>query len=145
MNPFPLSRMEPSRVVESGDPYEGETSSVKVGEHQAGREIDPDHRGPVDRAVLDRGREVLGAYAKERFPGFRIKEAGTCLYTNTGDEDFVLDRQGPIVVGSPCSGHGFKFAPLIGRILADLATGETPPVDLARFALRRASLLGAGS
>jgi glycine/D-amino acid oxidase-like deaminating enzyme len=36
--------------------------------------------------------------------------------------DFILERQGPIVVGSPCSGHGFKFTPLVGRILADPAT-----------------------
>ena len=37
------------------------------------------------------------------------------------DESFVLERQGRVVVGSPCSGHGFKFAPLVGRELARLA------------------------
>jgi sarcosine oxidase len=47
--------------------------------------------------------------------------ASTCLYTNTPDESFVLERHGPIVVGSACSGHGFKFVPLIGRRLAELA------------------------
>jgi sarcosine oxidase len=36
---------------------------------------------------------------------------------------------------SPCSGHGFKFAPLIGEIVATMATGGTPPVDLTRFVL----------
>jgi sarcosine oxidase len=45
----------------------------------------------------------------------------TCLYTTTPDESFVVDRRGPIVVGSACSGHGFKFTPLTGRRLADLA------------------------
>jgi sarcosine oxidase len=45
----------------------------------------------------------------------------TCLYTNMPDASFVLERQGRIVVGSPCSGHGFKFAPLVGRELASLA------------------------
>jgi sarcosine oxidase len=44
------------------------------------------------------------------------------MYTNTSDERFILDRRGPVVVGSPCSGHGFKFAPLIGERLARLAT-----------------------
>ena len=44
-----------------------------------------------------------------------------CIYTNTTDEHFVLGRHGDIVVGSACSGHGFKFAPLIGQRLADLA------------------------
>ena len=45
----------------------------------------------------------------------------TCLYTNTADEEFVLERRGRIVVGSACSGHGFKFAPIVGRTLAALA------------------------
>ena len=47
----------------------------------------------------------------------------TCFYTNTSDESFVLERHGPVVVGSPCSGHGFKFAPLIGERLAHLVLG----------------------
>jgi sarcosine oxidase len=45
----------------------------------------------------------------------------TCLYTNTADESFVLERHGRVVVGSACSGHGFKFAPVVGRTLAALA------------------------
>ena len=47
--------------------------------------------------------------------------AETCLYTNTADEEFVLERHGRVVVGSACSGHGFKFAPVVGRTLAALA------------------------
>jgi sarcosine oxidase len=43
------------------------------------------------------------------------------MYTTTKDESFVLERRGRVVVGSPCSGHGFKFAPAIGERLADLA------------------------
>ena len=53
------------------------------------------------------------------------------------DEDFVLDRRGPIVVASPCSGHGFKFTPLIGDLIADLATGDAPALPLAAFAIAR--------
>jgi sarcosine oxidase len=49
--------------------------------------------------------------------------ADSCLYTDTEDESFVLERRGRIVVGSACSGHGFKFAPAIGRRLAALALG----------------------
>ena len=45
----------------------------------------------------------------------------TCIYTNTADESFVLERHGRIVVASMCSGHGFKFAPFFGRTLAGLA------------------------
>ena len=44
-----------------------------------------------------------------------------CGYT--ADESFILERRGPVVVGSACSGHGFKFAPLIGERLAQLAKG----------------------
>jgi sarcosine oxidase len=51
-----------------------------------------------------------------------------------------LDRRGSIVIGSPCSGHGFKFTPLVGRILADLATGEPPSIPLDRFASTRPAL-----
>ncbi len=45
----------------------------------------------------------------------------TCFYTSTADERFILERRGRIVVGSACSGHGFKFAPVIGERLAALA------------------------
>jgi sarcosine oxidase len=62
----------------------------------------------------------------------------TCLYTNTPDGEFVLDRVGPFVVGSPCSGHGFKFAPLIGKILADMATREPIALRLDAFRADRA-------
>ena len=47
----------------------------------------------------------------------------TCLYTTTANEDFVLDRVGPVVVCSPCSGHGAKFTPLIGELVTDLVVG----------------------
>ena len=50
-------------------------------------------------------------------------------FTNTPEEDFILDRRGPITVCSPCSGHGFKFVPTIGKITAELALGgkQTTP------------------
>jgi sarcosine oxidase len=66
--------------------------------------------------------------------------AKSCLYTMTDDGDFVLDHvpgAPQIVVASPCSGHGFKFSPVIGEVLADLATvGETRR-DIARFQVGR--------
>jgi sarcosine oxidase len=63
-----------------------------------------------------------------------------CLYTNTPDGHFRigrLPRQPRVVAASCCSGHGFKFAPVIGEILADLATDRTPGFDLEPFALER--------
>jgi sarcosine oxidase len=81
-------------------------------------------------------------YTRAHFAPHRPTGAtDTCLYTNTPDEDFVMDRRGPIVIGSPCSGHGFKFTPLVGRILADLATGDRPSIPLDRFASTRPTLM----
>jgi sarcosine oxidase len=60
-----------------------------------------------------------------------------CVYDNTVDGDFIIDRVGRIVVGCGTSGHGFKFGPLLGEALADLAVGSAPPCDLGRFALSR--------
>lgn len=60
-----------------------------------------------------------------------------CIYDNTADADFVLDRVGNVVVGCGTSGHAFKFGPLLGELLADLAEHRDPAVDLSRFSLRR--------
>jgi len=79
---------------------------------------------------------------RDRLPG--LDPAGlaaeTCLYTMTPDEDFVLDTAGPLVIGGGCSGHAFKFGPLLGEFLADLALGQDIPVPRERFALRRPAL-----
>ena len=64
----------------------------------------------------------------------------TCIYTNTPDLEFVIDRRPGrpnIVFASACSGHGFKFASAIGEILADLAMDRPPRFDLGGFALSR--------
>jgi sarcosine oxidase len=81
--------------------------------HQDGR-IDP------------RNRERVVAYVKEFLPGLVPEPYAetTCLFTNTPHEDFVIDGVDGITIVSPCSGHGAKFAPLVGEFAADLATGE---------------------
>jgi sarcosine oxidase len=92
---------------------------VKVGWHRSGPETDPDTAGWVDRRVLDH----LSRWAAEHYPSADREphHIETCMYTNTSDERFILQRHGALVVGSACSGHGFKFAPLIGERLAQLA------------------------
>jgi len=92
---------------------------LKVGAHHAGAEVDPDGEAPPDPAILER----ISAWVRERLPGVDPVPVGadTCLYTSTADLPFILERRGRVVVGSPCSGHGFKFAPVIGRRLAELA------------------------
>ena len=93
---------------------------VKVGEHIAGPVVDPDEEGSPDEGSIDR----LRSWVRARLPQAEGEPhlAETCLYTVTADESFILERRGPIVIGSPCSGHGFKFAPLIGKRLATLAS-----------------------
>lgn len=93
---------------------------LKVGGHHEGAVVSPDERG------FELGTERLATiveYVRQWVPGVvpTPQFGATCLYTTTANEDFVLDRVGPVVVGSPCSGHGFKFTPLIGQLLADLA------------------------
>ena len=69
-----------------------------------------------------------------------LAAAQTCLYTMMPDGDFLIDRLPgcpQVIVASPCSGHGFKFAPVIGEILADLAVDGTTAHDIARFGFSR--------
>jgi len=97
------------------DPAHG----VKAGVHHGGVEASPDERGEPDPEIVARA----SAWVRERLPGVDPEPvaAETCLYTTTADERFVLERRGRVVVGSACSGHGFKFAPVVGRRLAELA------------------------
>jgi sarcosine oxidase len=97
------------------DPVHG----LKAGAHHAGAEADPDTDAPPDPAIVER----IATWVSERFPDVDPEpvDAQSCLYTTTADEHFVLERRGRVVVGSACSGHGFKFAPAVGRRLAALA------------------------
>lgn len=119
--------------------------SVKVALHGSHDVCTPNsvdrvvHPAEVDR-MRDRLRTTLPALADGRFVN-----ATTCLYTMTPDEHFLIDTlpsQPNVVFAAGFSGHGFKFANLVGEILADLATtGRTsPPIELfrcARFASPR--------
>ncbi|MGW7434086.1 FAD-dependent oxidoreductase [Streptomyces sp. NPDC054861] len=94
----------------------------KIGEHYAGRRTTAEDR---DGVVSEAARARVVDYVREWLPGLDLAPRGetTCLFTFTPSEDFLLDRSGPFVVCSPCSGHGAKFAPLIGELAADLVTG----------------------
>jgi sarcosine oxidase len=99
------------------DPVHG----LKAGAHHAGVEADPDEAGEPDPAVVER----ISNWVRVRFPDVDPEplDAQVCMYTTTADEHFILERRGRIVIGSACSGHGFKFAPAVGRRLAELALG----------------------
>jgi len=117
-------------------PAAGDAPGVKVAEHRPGPIVDP-ARGPFDpdSAAI----EATVEYVRRRFPGLDPGPvaAETCLYEVTPDEHFVIDRTGPIVVGTGGSGHAFKFTPLLGEMLADLAAGRDPRVPVDRFGFAR--------
>jgi len=103
------------RLYALADPVHG----IKAAVHHGGPEVDPNETGKPDAVLIDAITAWIGEHVLLADP--RPIEAQTCLYTSTADESFVLERRGRIVVGSACSGHGFKFAPAIGARLAALA------------------------
>lgn len=116
-------------------------AGVKLAPHHGGRSIDPDQlRNDPTPAEI----EAITGLAKKYLdfdPVFL--RSSVCMYTNTPDEDFILDlhpHHPNIVIASPCSGHGFKFSSFTGKLLADLAlTGKTS-IDLSPFAITRPTL-----
>ncbi|MBF4606226.1 FAD-dependent oxidoreductase [Curtobacterium sp. VKM Ac-1393] len=111
---------------------------VKVGFHGTGPVVDPDHR---DFTPVSAEAERLQAYVARYVPGVDATKPTfiSCLYDNSPDEDFVIDRRGPVTVATGFSGHGFKFAPLLGDMIADLATGGAAH---PRFSLSKPSPTG---
>jgi sarcosine oxidase len=140
---FPLfiHRFPGTTSLGSGFPIFGHTG-VKMMLDRIGPEVDPTQPDDtIDQSRLNR----LRAYVAGILPtlGDDIIETVTCRYTMTPDEDFVIDRHPAypqIVIASPCSGHGFKFGIVIGRILADLAVRGETEYPIERFRLDRPAL-----
>ena len=133
----------PDNAIWYAVPMTGGAPGVKVGAHAPGRAVDP-REGPFGE--IDPALEAqVARYVRARLPGLEPTALApeTCLYTMTADEDFVLDREGPVVVGGGCSGHAFKFGPLLGDVLAGLALGEDTGIELSRFSLSRPALAAA--
>ena len=84
-----------------------------------------------DRIIDPENRRRMVAYVTDSLPGLQAQPYAetTCLFTSTPDQRFLLDRADGITVVSSCSGHGAKFAPLIGAMAAELAAPSTRPTD----------------
>jgi sarcosine oxidase len=113
--------------------------SVKIARHHDGEAADPE---ALRRDVTEDELAPLRRFARTRLRGVgeRVTRTAVCMYTNTPDGHFAIDRHPDdprIVVISACSGHGFKFAPVIGDIAADLVCEGRTSRDIARFALAR--------
>jgi sarcosine oxidase len=115
------------------------SSLYKIGIHPSGPPTDPDaQHQSADASLLAKLADV----ARQYLPGLDPApvDSERCIYDNTPDEDFVLDRIGNVVIGCGTSGHGFKFGPLFGEWLACLVTDvdAVPAPGLGdRFALDR--------
>jgi sarcosine oxidase len=144
IHPFPAEEL-PVFIIESAHgmhygvrPHRG--AGIKIAKHHHRNEaVDPDD---YDRTISGQDEELIRAVLAEHVPAAngRMLAARTCLYTMTPDSDFLIDRlpgAPNVIVASPCSGHGFKFAPVIGEILADLAITGATPHDITRFGLGR--------
>jgi sarcosine oxidase len=112
---------------------------VKLGVHHEGQTTQPDL---IDREVRADETEIARDLLRRFLPSAdgALRYAAVCMYTNTPDEHFILDRHPDypqVVIASPCSGHGFKFCPVIGEIAAILINGSTPSFDLGLFKLSR--------
>jgi sarcosine oxidase len=135
---FPVFLLESAHGIHYGFPPFG-GAQVKVAKHYHRDEtVDPE---TYDRAVSGEDERLIRAAVAAHLPAANgaLAAAQTCLYTMMPDGDFLIDQmpgRPQIIVASPCSGHGFKFAPVIGEILADLATNGTTAHDTSRFRLR---------
>jgi sarcosine oxidase len=122
MQPYGFPAHEPGR-------------GVKLSLFRAGEPTTPD---TIDRQVHDRDVAVLRRYLAGRLPDLadgELLDAVTCMYTNTPDEHFVIavhPRHPQVAVAAGFSGHGFKFVPVVGEVLADLVIdgATTRPIGL---------------
>ena len=120
---------------------DGPGGGVKVSLHHGGKNsvCTPD---TIDRTVSDDEIAMARSCISTRVPALsgRCVRAVTCMYTNTPDGHFLMDRhpsQPQVMIVSPCSGHGFKFCPVVGEIVADLVERNETRHNLKPFRLER--------
>jgi sarcosine oxidase len=139
--PVFLFELAPDRLF-YGLPEMG--AGVKIARHHGGEVVPLEQiRTSVDAEDI----EPVRRFAADFVPGLEPApvRSSVCRYTNTPDGHFLIDRHPRhrrVWVVSPCSGHGFKFASVVGEIVADRVTGVAPRFDLSLFSLQRLSASG---
>ncbi len=139
MDQFPVFVMTTPAGHYYGFP-EFDVPGFKIGKyHHRAEPVDPDS---VARPVDAVDEEVLRECVRSYFRGANgpLTQSSTCMFTNTPDEHFIIDRlpdEPEVLVVSACSGHGFKFCSVVGEIVADLAAMGRSSHDLSLFRLSR--------
>jgi sarcosine oxidase len=125
---------------------DGASGGVKISLHHGGKNpiCTPD---TIDRTVSEEEIALARQSIATRLPALndRFLRAASCMYTNTPDEHFIIDRHpehSQVLIISPCSGHGFKFCPVVGEIVADLIVRNETQHDISPFRLKRNALRG---
>jgi sarcosine oxidase len=108
---------------------------VKVARHHEGERVDPDS---INREVGPEDVEAMRAVVRKFLPDADgpLRSAAVCMYTNTPDGHFFIDRHPAhpqVLIASPCSGHGFKFSSVIGEVMANLLMEGQTQFDLSLF------------
>ena len=113
-------------------------AGIKIARHHGGSPIDPDD---LTQKINKEEIAEVADFAKTYLGIDPIyQRSAVCMYTNTRDGHFIIDRHPEhrnIIIASPCSGHGFKFSSLTGRLLADMALDKDPDFDLSAFSIKQ--------
>jgi len=140
---FPVFNMEAPEGRFYGLPVYG-VPGFKFGKyhHRSQRVDDPDH---MDRECHMDDEEVLRAGLRRYFPDANgpTMAMKTCLFTNSPDEHFIIDRlqdSPQVAVAAGFSGHGFKFCSVVGEIMAELVLEGSTSLDIGMFRLNRPAL-----
>jgi sarcosine oxidase len=129
--------------TETGEQFYGfptnANKEMRVADHRFGDIV----AAPValDRRISDRDRGLIQALAGRFLPALgELVRSQVCMYPMSRDEHFIIDNlpgARRLIIGAGLSGHGFKFAPVIGEALANLAMGAAQKIDIAPFAFSR--------
>ncbi len=123
-----------------GFPYWEKKKGIKVALHVPGEHTDPNH---VKRNKITNDIEIVQYFITNYLPREADAEIEfqTCLYTNTPDEHFIIDAipdtNQQILIACGFSGHGFKFAPVIGKIMSDMAIHQKSDLNTNFLSLQR--------
>ncbi|MCX8959849.1 N-methyl-L-tryptophan oxidase [Erwinia psidii] len=134
----------PAFTVEAADGhyygFPADNNAIKIGKHDGGQPVETPQQRTAFGTVAADGNELF-SFLRHFLPGVGVCLHGeSCTYDNTGDKDFIIDT----IPDSPnrllisgLSGHGFKFATVLGEIAANFAQGKAAEFDLSPFSLSR--------